>query len=235
MGYEKYFKVNGSVVEELRKYAARSSENLSEMHRNELCVYCMMDHEGESIYSVMQKISGYLQFINYCVKGEVYRDAADTCERDGDISFCGWEYSRDEPDLTENEHVSIALKSLSVLAIVVKTPDYFSESENFYEKQREITSEIDGFCETCVTCADFEIIRKLEELGMKDIGDGCCDEDCDVDADADPEGSGKDSLYYEPIDCDGKSDVLSSDLHSVSCSYDDSFVTTDTVCDGDKH
>ena len=41
--------------------------------------------------------------------------------------------------------------------MVVKTPDFFGHSEDFYEKKSEIMSAIEDYCEVCSVCADFEI------------------------------------------------------------------------------
>ena len=171
MGYEKYLKTNKAAVEELRKYAVRTRENLSEKSVLELCAYCMCDHSGERLGDVIDRIKMYLSSINYSVKGEVYRDLADRCEEEGELVFCGWEYLRSEPDMEVDDHMRMALKHLSVFAVVVKTPDYFQESESFYEKMNDISSEIDAFVETCATCTDFEAIGKLAEIGIVDNDD----------------------------------------------------------------
>lgn len=172
MGYEKFLKLTKEAIEELRKYATRSNENLSEESKQELCVYCMLDHSKESIRTVMNDISRNLRYIEYAIRSEVYRDVVKRCEDDNnELVFCGWEYSRDEPDLEISEHMPSVLKTLAMLAIVVKTPDYFKDQELFYEKMNDITSEIEGFCDTCVTSTDFEIINKLAEMGIVDNDD----------------------------------------------------------------
>lgn len=183
MGYEKYLKPTKEAIEELRKYATRTDENMSDESRLELCVYCMLDHDNKSMRNVISEIERHLRYIEYAIRGEVYRDIANRCEKEGELFFCGWEYSRYEPDLEISEHRQMVLKTLSTLAVVVKTPDYFKDQDAFYDKMNDITSEIDAFCDTCVTGTDFEIIGKLAEMGIVDNDDyeDLADEDSGTD------------------------------------------------------
>lgn len=180
MGYEKFLKPTKEAIEELRRYACRRDENLSEQSKLDLCLYCMLDHSDKGTHTVISDIERLLRYIEYSIRGEVFRDTVKRCEKDDELVYCGWEYSRDEPDLDIDEHRQMTLKSLSTFAIVVKTPDYFKEQELFYDKMEDITSEIDAFCDTCVTCTDFEIIGKLAEMGIVDKYDDCADDNDDT-------------------------------------------------------
>ncbi len=171
MGYEKLLKVTKEAIEELRRYACRRDENLSEQSKLDLCLYCMLDHSDKSTHTIISDIERNLRYIEYSIRSEVFRDTVKRCEKEGELVYCGWDYSSDEPDYEISEHRQRVLKTLSTLALVVKTPDYFKEQELFYDKMEDITSEIDAFCDTCVTCTDFEIIGKLAEMGIVDKKD----------------------------------------------------------------
>jgi len=164
MGYSKYFEPTKEAIEEVRKYAYRTNDNVMLKYQTELCVYCMLDHSSESISGVINKILGYLSLLNYAMRGVCYKIVADECEREGNCEFCGWVYSKNTPETTVEDATEYTLQSLVAFAMVVKTPDFFGHSEDFYEKKSEIMSAIEDYCEVCSVCADFEIIGIFDKM-----------------------------------------------------------------------
>ena len=160
----RYYKPTKEAIAEVRKNAFRSDDNSMMKYKGEVCAYCMLDHSNESIYSVINKLHGYLSMLNLSTRGITYKNIADECERDGDIEFCGYGYSNHYPDRNVDDAIESSLMSLLMLTLVVKTPDFFDEGEKFYEKHEEVMSVIDGFCETCAECVNFEVIDLFEKM-----------------------------------------------------------------------
>ena len=170
MGYEKSFVPTEEAMEELEKNVSRASDAFNSF-KIELKTYCMLDHTKETLSDVISKIRYYLFGLKYDVRSECYKIAVEQYKEHGEVWFCGWEYSHSEPDSDYDEVFDYVLEKLVTLSCVVKTSDWFDESEKFYEKLHEINSAIEYFCDEMTTIINYEIMEKLKDYEEKDEAD----------------------------------------------------------------
>ena len=141
-------------------------------YNTNLLVMCMMPQENRSNFDFSQTLMG----IRYNLMGiaEKIRYNAAQCvikefEKDGKVTFsnCGW------TDNTEEEISNRAIKELVLIACVVKTPDYFENGNNFYDKRTAIEENVDLFVEEMEDLANKELMEyfapyKVEEEDEED-------------------------------------------------------------------
>jgi len=170
MGYERSFVPAEEAIEEFRRNVSHLSDACDNF-KIELKTYCMLDHSEDKMSDVLFKIKYYLNGIRYDTRSECYRIAVEQYEEHGSVWFCGWEHAHEAPDCDYNDVFRYAMEKLVILACVVKTPDWFDESEKFYEKLNEIDSVIEYFCDEVTTVIDYEIMDKLKDYEEKDEAD----------------------------------------------------------------
>lgn len=116
----------------------------------ELLAYCMMDHSDKTIKEIICEINTNVKHLFNVLVKRYREEIYDTIKADGQITFSGWEYAEVDEDAeheidTLSEYV---IEELILLATVVKTPNYFDESEMFCEKINSINQLLD--IEDCI-------------------------------------------------------------------------------------
>ena len=64
-------------------------------------------------------------------------------KHDGKLWYCGWEYAKEYSDFDKDSILDRMVEDLIILNRVVKTPDYFDESEKFFEKLQHLKDALD--------------------------------------------------------------------------------------------
>lgn len=178
MGYTAVYKPSQEWMDENIKpwnYGKKSNnnDNYVEDLKLQLSIYCMKKAKNDvfSDYDIIKEIRGKLQMIESYSVDEVRRNLYARWENDEDkeLYFCGWEWSKEEPDLSKEDHYKFTLERLVLLKTLVDTPDYFDKSDKFYEKYNEVTENVNDFAESIYTCIEWEFIDKMKEAGYKDL------------------------------------------------------------------
>jgi len=224
MGYEKSFTPTEEAVDKLKQNVSKLYDSYDSF-KIELKTYCMLDHSTEKISDVLFKIKYYLTGLKYDVRSECYRISVEQHKEYGYVWFCGWEHSHLAPESDYDEVLDYVLEKLVFLTCVVKTPDWFDDSEKFYEKLNEIDSIIDYFCDEVTTIIDYEIMDMLKDYEDKE------EEDTEDEEDREnvwEETDGKVSITGETTSCIKSVDapktwtVTIADLNSEYCTPTDS-------------
>lgn len=167
MGYERSFMPTEEAIEEFRRNMSHSSDS-HDNFKIELKTYCMLDHSGDEMSDVLLKIKYYLNGIRYYMRNECYRIVVEQYEEHGTVWFCGWEHSHAGPDCDYDDVFRYVIEKLVILACVVKTPDWFDDSEKFYEKLNEIDSVLEYFSDEVAIIINYEIMDKLKDYEETD-------------------------------------------------------------------
>ena len=165
MSYYRIFHPTKEQVEQIEMRAHRSSFYGFRSTDIELTTYCMLDHSQDKISDVISHISMLLTSIKYDCEGTSYRYAVKRYKEDDKetIWFCGREHDERNYDDEFDRTMKYSVEKLTELAYVVKTPDWFDNSEKFYEKKSEIQSTIEYFSDSAALLADFEIMDFLKD------------------------------------------------------------------------
>lgn len=108
-------------------------------------ICCMQNIENDEVVKKIQSIKYHLSDYMNMVKNDILKSLKDRIDdNNGVICFCGWEYSSEDrmTSLTFDELLNIKYENLALLSVVVKTPDYFTDNEMFYEKVNAINEEL---------------------------------------------------------------------------------------------
>ena len=170
MSYYRTFLPPKDAVDELRNYVSKSVSYDLDSIKTELRIYCLLPHPDDDIRRVIEHIRYLLGCMKYDVRSDCYKYAVNCYDTDEDESvwYCGWDYSRSEPDTTEEEARTHTVGSLVNLACAVATPDWFDEQEKYYDKMNAIDDEIEYFIDAVSKCYDFEVMDKLKEFDVTD-------------------------------------------------------------------
>lgn len=125
-------------------YSDKELEEEIESAKLELIIYCMQSHEVPKIKDLRFRINMLILLLEEQSKKNIEHMMSPDNEEEAWL--CGWQYSK-ECDFTKEDIINMLLKDLTILAYLVKTPDYFEEREKFYEKLNQIEealSEIDS-------------------------------------------------------------------------------------------
>ncbi len=136
----------------------------------ELRTYCMLEHDPNEVCNAIMHIKFLLGSMKYDIEKSCYRYAVERYNEDDKhtVWFCGWKYANDEPDSDEESVFKYVVENLINLTFVVKTPDWFEESEKFHEKLSEIDSMIEYFEDAMSEVYDFQVMKELKEYEEKD-------------------------------------------------------------------
>lgn len=142
----------------------------------EILVYCMDNHDVNDISNILKNLRYKMRYMEISCYEDYKRSIYEEWLKNGEITFCGWKYSHDEPDLEREEVYTMYLESLGLLASVVKTPDYFNDGEKFFTKKRHIKDVMEGFLESMYEIFAFQIMDmfkefRIPECDFEDYGD----------------------------------------------------------------
>lgn len=136
--------------------------------KRELISYCLKDHEDEDTMKIATNIGFQLRMlisnIELNEKFIAYKRWSEDDEHE--LWYCGWQFSHpceiDKDSILEN-----TIDELTILADVVKTPDYFDDIDKFDRKRIAIAEQLDDFAETMSDIAIYSIIEDLREFEEK--------------------------------------------------------------------
>lgn len=158
MGYSVYYKPPKEMVDELKSSA--DVESTYSLIKSEIIKTCM--ENIENIFQFQTIINRCLKNIYNISKTDAEMVAYSQFQEDGEIGFYGWDKARDSIWEDINELYKVNYNSLFIIAIV-KTPDFFTEKDKYYEKYEEICEIIDGLYDSCFTYAQRELMEKFKE------------------------------------------------------------------------
>lgn len=175
MGYSVTFKPTEEAISKIKPWNAdRKDDNM--FFKNDLLyeskmdilLYCLADHSSEGSYNLVRDLGFKLKYIMNLTYDETKEWCYRTWKNDGEITFYGWRYSKEECGIDEEWLYKNTIEKLLILSKIVKTPDYFDENERFFEKVQEICDEIDGYAECLNEINDFKIIELFREFKVND-------------------------------------------------------------------
>lgn len=154
----------------INKEAALSMQNES---KRSILLTCLSDNDINNHHKIGSFLTMSLKSITNTLKAEAIHNAIGRYnEEKGELWYCGWQYSQWEENFNTEEgiekYIQDTVEHLLILAIIVKTPDYFENSERFYDKWNEINEKIDGFIEVIYEQMNYWIINELKEFIEKD-------------------------------------------------------------------
>ena len=173
MSYYRVFYPPKEIIDKLEQKARRANSYNSDSTEIELKTYCMLDHSNDKIHDVIEHLRLLLSMLSYDAISMSYKYAADGYREDEDnrIVFCGRQYSHECPGTSIEESYKYVLPKLVSMCCVVKTPDWYEESDKFYDKQNEIDSLIEYFVDASSENGDYEIIDMIKEWESKSESD----------------------------------------------------------------
>lgn len=132
-------------------------------------MYCLNNVETTKhvdITSIYDHIAFALNYLYEITKSVVWNSVFNEFEKDGDITFCGWDYSRDCCESEYKEVFDYVLEEL-ILLKNVKTPDYFDEPEKYCKKVSDIKDKLEYFVDECAKIVTYDVIEKMRPYKEK--------------------------------------------------------------------
>ena len=137
--------------------------------KRELISYCLKDHADEDTRKIATNIGFQLRMLTSSIelneKFVAYKRWKEDDEHE--LWYCGWQFSH-PCEFDKDSILERTIDELTILADVVKTPDYFEDIEKFDRKRTEIIEQLDDFAETMSDAAIYDIIEDLKEFEEKD-------------------------------------------------------------------
>ena len=136
--------------------------------KRELISYCLKDHTDEDTRKIATNIGFQLRMLISSIelneKFIAYKRWKEDDEHE--LWYCGWQFSH-PCEFDKDSILERTIDELTILADVVKTPDYFEDIEKFDRKRTEIIEQLDDFAETMSDAAIYDIIEDLKEFEKK--------------------------------------------------------------------
>lgn len=136
--------------------------------KRELISYCLKDHADEDTRKIATNIGFQLRMLISSIelneKFVAYKRWKEDDEHE--LWYCGWQFSH-PCEFDKDSILERTIDELTILADVVKTPDYFEDIEKFDRKRTEIIEQLDDFAETMSDAAIYDIIEDLREFEEK--------------------------------------------------------------------
>lgn len=144
MGYDLTIKVKYENLDSKFKCNYKNDVNINDyIHESKMDIisYCMKDHSEDSFTAVYKTLKFKIDYLIQSIE-EDYKSFIEASIKDeGEIYFRGWQYAGDNCNEIDLDSLKKnTLETLLMLALNVKTPDYFDEHELFYEKYNNIDS-----------------------------------------------------------------------------------------------
>lgn len=185
MGYEIYFKPTQEAVDQKLKVYKSSGENLEDnlaQYKLELTLLAMKEPDNKGNHSIIANIRMYLNIIKQTIldlQKEYAKKEYETSE-DHSFYFSGRQYEcecyHEECDIND------ITKELVIMALLVKTEDFFAEGSKFYTKLDKVESIIDEFVDDCYTDATWQIINDFKDFEATYEDDEFDEDDSTIDS-----------------------------------------------------
>lgn len=172
MGYEIRFVPSEEKMKEYKPWNEEKEKNKSflEEYKRDLVHYCMKEHEKAYFITQMSKDLGWkIRLIYSAVEDDEKKRLYYRWKEDEkhEVWYCGWEFSRDSC-FEKDDFIETKINDLLVFADLIKTPDYFEDSEKFYKKLTDVREEVDAIVEIFEDIVIHNIIDDLKEFEEKD-------------------------------------------------------------------
>ena len=164
MSYYAVFKPKKEQLDELYSCDEKTVKSQISDAERTLKKICLKDTEGKD---VSRNIEIYLRFIEKAIESDINQMIKDNFNEDNEFWFCGWEYAR-ESQLDYERVFNGYIENLSILAEIVKTPDYFEDREKFDEKVNAIQEELEGFEDFIYTEYRHKLCEQFKDCRVPD-------------------------------------------------------------------
>jgi len=196
MSYYLNLKPTKEIIDELEKNVWMNKEQISRVlneSKHKLLMMCMSDNTIDNLSKLEQQIINNLMLINTTLEASAIYDVKSRYEENENNSvwYCGWRFADWQRNLNSkeelDEYMQRTVEKFLILAVIVRTPDYFEEKERdkFYDKWNDINDDIDGYIEFMAEQMQYQVIDKLKEFietnKENDILDNVEDDDSDND------------------------------------------------------
>ena len=183
MGYEVHF--IGMPAETMEKYNKKHFSYMgpaNNEYKLALKVYVLKDAEKETnvlsdVKNGVFNIKLFLAGLHAEIKQQEEQFTYDRWkEENGDLWYCGREYSGDYSNHDEQDVYKYVIEKLTLLKFCTETGDYFAEDNNFSEKSKEIDEVLEYFEDVMRELKIYEIMNELKEYRVPDNYDWDKDE-----------------------------------------------------------
>lgn len=116
--------------------------NISD-YENEILCYTLMGNEDDNLNNTIFQLRLNVITLVSKLEERCKRTICNDIEKDGIWWVRGYNYHSNYSDYDIEEETDRAVRELSILKTVIKTPDFFDDEEKFFEKKREITDIFD--------------------------------------------------------------------------------------------
>ena len=148
MSYEVTFRLKSEEIDPKFKPICSKSTltELQEMvddERMNLLLYCLSSDSETNEYNRVRDMRFRVR--RYVMTLEDYDKASiiGNIEKDGETWFRGYGMANSYSDYDKTETINALVENLLILKYVVPTPNYFDESEKWYEKRNEISEQLE--------------------------------------------------------------------------------------------
>ena len=127
----------------------------------------MKEHDGgySRIYRDLKMLLALLKTEVYDLEKESAYERWNSDENK-ELWYCGWEFARPS-SFDADELMKHYLEDFVIFTDVIKTPDYFENSEKFFDKVNELNEKLSGFIECYSDLCIHDIIDELDEYKLK--------------------------------------------------------------------
>jgi hypothetical protein len=136
--------------------------------KRELISYCLKNHDNDDTRKIATTIGFNLRMLISSIELDEKFSAYKRWKEDADheLWYCGWQFSH-ECEIDKEGIIEQTIDELTILADVVKTPDYFEDIDKFTRKREDIIEHLDDFECTMSDIAIYGIIDELREFEKK--------------------------------------------------------------------
>ena len=183
MGYEVHFiGMPAEIMEKYNKKHFSYMDPVNNEYKLAIKVYVLKEAEKETnilsdVKNGVFNIKLFLAGLHAEIKQQEEQFAYDRWkEMNGDLWYCGWEFSKDYSEHNEKDVYKYVIEKLTLLKFCTETGDYFADKNNFFEKSKEIDEVLEYFEDVMRELKIFEIMNELKEYRIPDDYDWDKDE-----------------------------------------------------------
>ena len=169
--YATFRKLTDEVME---KYNKRNKTSYYGYHGNSkdnyklpLMVYILQESNNDNVIKSVKDAAFNIRLNLAGLQADVEQKeeqfAYDRWKEDGELWYCGWQFSKDQSDTTVEDVYDYVVERLTLLKFCVKTNDYFEENSNFGDKLQEVEELLDYFTEQISEIKIYSIMEDLKD------------------------------------------------------------------------
>ncbi len=161
MSHYEIFKPKKEELDEL--YTCDKADDFVYDDERDILMFCLQN-DG---YTQVRTLNVMLTLLRKHLEWQVNNDIKSDFEDHEDFAFSGWEFAR-PTEVDIDEIYQQELTQFSILAFVVKTPDYFQNRDTFEEKVQAINEQLDYFKESMITNYKHSLCEKFKDSNITD-------------------------------------------------------------------